>query len=233
MRDPGGRPRTQADTCTVDGCDKKPNARSLCKMHYGRWLIHGDPLKGAAPTRKPCTVDGCPELSTARGWCPKHYYRWKRHGDPVHLEQAEYATPPPKPCSIDGCDNPTKARGWCDKHYLRWKRHGSPLAGAPKHEPAPCTIDGCNDPNKSLGYCNKHYKRWKKHGDPLAGAAKPRPERVDKPAKPTLVDPPEHLVAFLRKREARLKGSRSAANVTDGRGAGSGMPARQNRQRTA
>ena len=59
------------------------------------------------------------------------------------------------------------------------------------------------------------------------GGKKPKVERVTVPAK-TLVDPPEHLVAFLRKREERLKGSRSAANATDGRGAGNGMPSRQN-----
>lgn len=34
------------NTCAVEGCTKKINARGWCSMHYGRWRIHGTPLKG-------------------------------------------------------------------------------------------------------------------------------------------------------------------------------------------
>lgn len=37
---------TNSTTCSIEGCLKKPIARGWCTMHYGRWRIHKDPLKG-------------------------------------------------------------------------------------------------------------------------------------------------------------------------------------------
>lgn len=34
------------NTCSIDECSKKVTARGWCRMHYGRWQIHGTPLKG-------------------------------------------------------------------------------------------------------------------------------------------------------------------------------------------
>ena len=164
-------------------------------------------------------------VSNARGWCKTHYNRWLHTGStdlaPEHIT---------KPCTIDGCDRQSKGRGWCSMHYERWRQHGDPLfvktvttKTRPRTKPlppGPCTIDGCNKKRKARGWCRLHYERWQRTGDPLGTKQRPKPE--PKPEKP-LADPPEHLVAFLRKREARLKGSRSASNTLDGRGAGNGM----------
>ena len=32
--------------CSIDDCPKTVMARGWCRMHYGRWSIHGTPLKG-------------------------------------------------------------------------------------------------------------------------------------------------------------------------------------------
>lgn len=37
------RQRTQPDTCRVDGCDRRAQARGLCSTHYGRWSSCGKP----------------------------------------------------------------------------------------------------------------------------------------------------------------------------------------------
>lgn len=225
MKDPGGRPKTQDPVCRVDGCDRKPTARSMCSTHHNRWLKTGSTDEPVKPVRKPCSIDGCDTMAETRGWCGTHYSRWKRHGDPLHLAKMgrTIKTTPPEPCTIDGCNNLSHARTWCTTHYSRWVRHGNPHHVTPKPARKPCAVDGCNTPSKARGWCCKHYRRWRAHGDPTKSAAKVKAEREVVPAK-TLIDPPEHLVAFLQKREARLKGPRGAANVTDGRGAGNGVP---------
>jgi hypothetical protein len=39
------------EVCTVEGCDRKPQARGWCSTHYSRWQKHGDPLAG--PPKSP------------------------------------------------------------------------------------------------------------------------------------------------------------------------------------
>lgn len=42
-------------TCTIDGCERKHNARGWCTTHYERWRAHGDPLAGRET--RTCYVD--------------------------------------------------------------------------------------------------------------------------------------------------------------------------------
>lgn len=67
--------------CSVEECERRHYGRGLCKLHYQRWLKHGDPLHQRAA--RPCSVAGCDREHYERDLCASHYGRWWRHGDPL------------------------------------------------------------------------------------------------------------------------------------------------------
>lgn len=74
----------QWEPCSVDGCDNRRHARTLCDSHYSRWLRRGDPLSTPSGfVASECSIEGCEKPSSARGWCSAHYSKWRRHGDPL------------------------------------------------------------------------------------------------------------------------------------------------------
>lgn len=113
-------------TCSIDGCERGGKiTREMCRLHYIRWLSHGDPTvvkpPGMAPRGRKCSVDGCERAHEGLGYCRTHYRRVIKHGTP-ELPERE-----PVGCSIAGCDRLAHGRGWCGKHYTRWHKHGDPL----------------------------------------------------------------------------------------------------------
>lgn len=80
LLDTGGEVRV----CSVDGCQRRVSARSLCHGHYIRWSRTGDvrqdvPLQ--RPEREQCSVGECERGVHSRGWCRAHYARWLASGD--------------------------------------------------------------------------------------------------------------------------------------------------------
>lgn len=70
-------------TCSIDGCERRRQARGWCQTHYMRWRTHNDPTVSLRPDRGHCSIDGCEKRHRSRGWCGMHYSRWLRHGDPA------------------------------------------------------------------------------------------------------------------------------------------------------
>ena len=74
--------------CSVDGCTRRAESRTWCRLHYERWQDTGDTgpagllqrWKADSPI---CVIPDCGGKHEARGWCTKHYRRWKKHGDPM------------------------------------------------------------------------------------------------------------------------------------------------------
>lgn len=71
--------------CTVDGCDKKHNAKGWCVKHYHRFLKHGDPTVGGfTPRLTACSVSDCERGGKiVLGFCTHHHHLATVHGD-VH-----------------------------------------------------------------------------------------------------------------------------------------------------
>lgn len=73
-------------TCSVDGCERKPLAKGLCKAHYERQRRNGTPGGAVGPPRfyRPvpaCSVEGCDRPHKTNGYCGMHYQRWRKWGD--------------------------------------------------------------------------------------------------------------------------------------------------------
>lgn len=91
-------------TCTLEDCARPLYAKGLCRIHYGRKLRHGDPLRTKHQwgiNKVPCAAEGCTTKAHAKGLCQKHYI--------ATLGQ----------CSVDGCGRGARARGLCNTHYKR------------------------------------------------------------------------------------------------------------------
>ncbi len=86
--------------CTFEGCNRKYEARDLCKAHYEmmrkgqilrpiRGIRLNKPLKLAKIKTKRtqniktlCSVAYCTADARTKDMCNKHYVRMKKHGDP-------------------------------------------------------------------------------------------------------------------------------------------------------
>lgn len=78
----------RATSCKIDGCENGGYiTRGLCKMHYARWLRHGDVGSPEKLLRIPsrgefCSLDDCHNPAATRGLCNSHYKRLRKYGDP-------------------------------------------------------------------------------------------------------------------------------------------------------
>lgn len=116
-----------ASFCSVNGCDKPANARTLCSSHYHRFMRHGDPEGGPHYYRKrPASerfwayvkkeVDGCWLFRKGRnqdGYCTFETESWpKRKSMLAHRYsfQLAYGRPPEGElnhlCYVRNCVNP-------------------------------------------------------------------------------------------------------------------------------
>lgn len=73
--------RRWTETCAVDGCGSPFYCKGLCRKHYKRMSVHGDPNFVYIPVRRTgCLVDGCQGKYHGRGLCASHHGRL-RSGD--------------------------------------------------------------------------------------------------------------------------------------------------------
>lgn len=87
-------------TCSVQGCGKKPKARSFCVSHYARWRRTGSPTRNCS---------GCGEVLATQ-------------------IKGNYCGVDCKPrCDAPGCTKPKHyITGYCSNHHQIFERHGKP-----------------------------------------------------------------------------------------------------------
>lgn len=90
LQPPPGRPRVNFE-CVIEGCERKAHCRQMCKLHYERWRIHGDPEYVARPKRyepqESCAVLHCSDAPYGHGFCRLHWARWRRHPEDTRAER--------------------------------------------------------------------------------------------------------------------------------------------------
>lgn len=92
-------------TCNIDGCEKKPHGRGMCRKHHQRWRRHGDPLAGSTCYTDPeasflartepllwssciiwtgaATSHGYGRIYANRRMILAHRYAWEREHGPI------------------------------------------------------------------------------------------------------------------------------------------------------
>lgn len=155
-------------TCSVDGCDRPIECKSVCMLHYTRIRRTGSPgpaqalIRASGTGRGSCCVTSCGRpAEAARRMCKLHYGRWLKVGDPGPAEPVSPRRVTTGLCSVDGCGRPIKAvtRRLCPRHYDRWLTTGT--AGGLIRDLATtdgtCSLADCNQPICARELCGKHY----------------------------------------------------------------------------
>lgn len=160
-------------TCSIEGCNKRHEAKGYCKNHYKSLLKYSDPLRvernkqerkiksSQKPERKwicqsthgTCEVEDCRNPIKARRLCDKHLQRLYRNGD-IGKDRPELYG-----CIVPACSKPHKTGGYCTKHYAYYRRHGTPFKAKTVKL---CALDKCNEPHFGRGLCEGHLKDFKK-----------------------------------------------------------------------
>ena len=68
--------------CSVNNCNNDFFCKEYCRLHYKRFIAHGDPEIILINNHDGfCIIENCNNKRRARGYCHKHYMRWYKHGD--------------------------------------------------------------------------------------------------------------------------------------------------------
>lgn len=95
--------------CSVEGCERPPGGRGLCRMHWTRWRRHGDPLQVAG-----VRVTG-------------DYV----HEKGAHLPETPSQSAASLDCAVDRCPYPARDDGLCRVHTARVERWGNTCPDVP------------------------------------------------------------------------------------------------------
>ena len=138
---------TPGRLCSVEGCERKHEAKGLCALHHKR-LRKGIPLDTAIrQTNKGriCSVEGCGRKYFSNDMCYHHYAAGRI-------------------CSVEGCERRHVAKNLCDTHYSR-ARNGisleKPIRGPALPKGTLCIVQGCGREYSVKNMCASHYRLFR------------------------------------------------------------------------
>ena len=76
-----GIPRSAQPTgCSAENCGDHAKVKGFCRLHYLRWLKHGNPDHAQVRVAGTCSEEGCGKPLNGGGLCGTHYSRLRRYG---------------------------------------------------------------------------------------------------------------------------------------------------------
>lgn len=77
--------------CSIPSCSRVHKSQGFCRLHYERWLRHGDPFLNLrdGTHKDTCSVDSCDRIVKAKALCTKHYYRLRFNGSPYIVKRLD------------------------------------------------------------------------------------------------------------------------------------------------
>jgi hypothetical protein len=138
-------------TCSVSECQRPPERRGMCGMHYQRQWKRA----------RSCSIEGCDRIYAAKTMCVLHY---KRVRNGISFDAPILGAGKAAGCAVEGCDQPYHGNGYCGAHLQRVYRTGDPEGFTGIQREAQCSADGCDLPHNGLGFCVSHYNTWKRYG---------------------------------------------------------------------
>lgn len=120
--------------CSVDGCERKHDAKGYCGTHYMQVRRTGS----LTPKRvqRVCEKPGCQEVHYGKRFCRKHFQEWRKASMPH--------------CTVAGCDKRERAKGYCTTHYERVRKHGDVSRGRIGREVLYVGVDGAIYTNRKI-----------------------------------------------------------------------------------
>jgi 5-methylcytosine-specific restriction endonuclease McrA len=170
------------NTCSAKHCDRDVRCKSLCNLHYIRFLKYGDPLEdmpvsgsGSKKTALVCSVADCGRPFKGRGLCNMHLIRLRRKGT-INAEVPGQIYV--KICQADSCNKKPHASGFCSKHLRRYNLYGDPNYKVTY--PKVCQNEACQRKVLAKGLCSHHYRVQKYQENPAVGVLKTERRRARK-----------------------------------------------------
>lgn len=153
-------------TCSVEGCERKHEARGYCKMHWKRWRRTGDVSDVSPSNNRRMEIPDyhatqmrlIRDLGHASEYdcvdCGEQAQRWSYDGQDPDERKALRAGSPGLVYSMLNEHYEPRCRSCHSRHDRAMKKERDAV------KTGECSHDGCDREPESRGMCHTHYMQW-------------------------------------------------------------------------